>query len=119
MEMKDRIKELRKSIGISQPVFAKKISISKGYIANLELGQKINDRIVKLICQEFNVNEDWLRTGNGTMFIEKDLEMLELLGEKINSLSDFQINLMKTVIKLTPEQADLLNSIIKQLNEGI
>jgi transcriptional regulator with XRE-family HTH domain len=64
-----RIVELRHALKLSQPVFAEKICISRGYIAHLELGhQPVNERIIKLICTTFGVNPIWLKTGEGLMF---------------------------------------------------
>ena len=61
MTINHRIKQVRKSLGLSQAKFAGAISISNGYIADIELGNRVvNDRIVKLICFTFNVSEDWL-----------------------------------------------------------
>jgi transcriptional regulator with XRE-family HTH domain len=63
---------------LTQPVFAEKISISKGYIAALELGKKpINDRIIKLICAAFKVNEDWLREGVEPIYLKGQEEKVE------------------------------------------
>lgn len=67
--MNDRIKELRKSLGLTQQEFADKLNIKRGAIANYEVGRNIPiDAVISLICKEFNVNEDWLRTGEGEMF---------------------------------------------------
>jgi transcriptional regulator with XRE-family HTH domain len=73
-----RIIELRHTEKLTQPVFAEKISISKGYIATLELGKKpVNDRIIKLICSTFKVNEDWLREGREPMYLKGHEEKVE------------------------------------------
>lgn len=67
--MNDRIKELRKSLGLTQQEFADKLNIKRGAIANYEVGRNIPiDAVISLICKEFNVNEEWLRTGEGEMF---------------------------------------------------
>ena len=69
--MNERIKELRKSLGLTQEKFAERLKMKRNTIANYEIGR--NDPIpavVTLICKEFNVNEDWLRNGTGEMFIE-------------------------------------------------
>lgn len=69
MTLNQRIKYIREMLGLSQAKFAIAISISNGYIAGLELGKrKVNDRIIKLICSEFNVNERWLRYEEGDIF---------------------------------------------------
>jgi len=71
MEIKDRIKEVRTTIGITQGKFAKRIAISTSYISEIEKGIKeVNERVIRLIAAEFNVVEHWLRTGHGTMFNE-------------------------------------------------
>lgn len=72
MSINARIKELRHTLGLSQAKFAKDISISNGYIAGLELGnRKVNDRIIKLVCAQYNVREPWLREGSGAMFSDE------------------------------------------------
>ena len=69
MSIHERIREIRQALGLSQAKFAKDISISSGYVAGLELGNwKVNDRMIKLICTQYNVNEAWLRDGTGEMF---------------------------------------------------
>ncbi|CEP50424.1 putative transcriptional regulator [[Clostridium] sordellii] len=70
--MKSRLKELRNSLGLSQKDFGAKLCLSQDHISSLENGRrKITDRTIKDICDEFNVNEKWLRTGNGK--IKKDV----------------------------------------------
>ena len=69
MSIHERIREIRQALGLSQAKFAKDISISSGYVAGLELGnRKVNDRMIKLICTQYNVNEAWLRDDTGEMF---------------------------------------------------
>jgi len=71
MEIKDRVKGLRTAIGITQVKFAERIAISTSYISEVESGVKeINERVLRLIIAEFNVNEQWLRAGQGSMFNE-------------------------------------------------
>jgi DNA-binding XRE family transcriptional regulator len=71
--LNDRIKRLRKELDLSQEMFGSKIGIAKTTISNLEKGTfGISDRVVRDICREFNVNEEWLRTGEGEIFVSKD-----------------------------------------------
>ena len=68
MSIHERICEIRQALGLSQAKFAKDIFIFSGYVAGLELGhRKVNDRLIKLICAQYNVNEAWLRDGTGEM----------------------------------------------------
>lgn len=67
--MDNRIKELRKSLGLTQQEFADRLNIKRGAIANYEIGRNIPiDAVISLISKEFNVSENWLRAGEGEMF---------------------------------------------------
>ena len=69
--MKDRIKKLRKELDLTQQEFANRIGIKRNTVASYETGKSnLSDGAVSLICREFNVNEKWLRTGQGEMFLE-------------------------------------------------
>jgi len=69
IEVHERIREVRSIIGLSQAKFAKRIAVSPGYLAEIELNnRKVTERIIKLIVSEFNVNGYWLRTGEGEIF---------------------------------------------------
>lgn len=104
MTMNQRLKELRQTLGLSQAKFAQAISISNGYIAGIELGNRnLNDRLIKLIVTEFNVNEEWLRTGEGAMFIEQPDQTAELA--------------FATFRKLKPEYQQYILQQIDQLLE--
>lgn len=63
---------MRNNLGLSREDFAKRLGLkSRGKIENIELSRtKPDDAFIHLICREFNVNEDWLRTGTGEMFSE-------------------------------------------------
>jgi len=70
LTIKDRIRELRNELGLSQVKFAKGISVSSGYIARLETGNlEVHERIIRLICITYNVSELWLREGTGDKFV--------------------------------------------------
>ena len=70
--MKDRIKKLRKALGLTQQEFADRLGISRGNIATYETREgNPGSSVITLICREFNVNETWLRTGEGEMFAPK------------------------------------------------
>ena len=65
-QVNNRIKELRLNLGLSQEAFGKQIKIGRSSVSKLESGENNpSDQTISLICKEFNVNEDWLRTGEG------------------------------------------------------
>ena len=67
--MNERIKQLRKHLGLNQTDFGSKIGIKQTSIANYESGTRVPlDAVVASLCREFGVSEQWLRTGTGEMF---------------------------------------------------
>ncbi len=67
--MNNRIKELRKNLSLSQTEFGKKLGVTNATISRIENKKRnITEQMILSICQEFNVNENWLRTGEGEMF---------------------------------------------------
>ena len=81
-EINQRVKELRKALNMTQVNFSQVIALSSGYLAGIETEKrKVNDRLIKLICSSFRVNEQWLRTGEGEMFAEENNEQyIKLVG---------------------------------------
>lgn len=78
--MNERIKEIRKALNLTQQEFADRLKIKRGTLANYEIGRNEPiGAIISVICREFNVNEDWLRSGKGEMFIPGDDGILERL----------------------------------------
>ena len=70
--LNSRIKELRKNLNLTQQEFANRLGVNRNNIAGYETGTRNpSDGVISLICREFNVNENWLRNGNGEIFIEK------------------------------------------------
>lgn len=69
MTLGKRIKEVRKSKGLTQEQFSGKIGLSRNYVARIEIGERLpSNRTIKDICREFGVDELWLRTGIGEAF---------------------------------------------------
>lgn len=73
--MNERIKEIRTALQLTQEDFGKRIGSARNTIANYETGNRNpSNAVIMAICREFNVNEEWLRTGQGEMFRELDRE---------------------------------------------
>lgn len=80
--MNERLKHIRKALKLSQSEFGEVIGIQKSAVSKLERGEtSLTNANIKTICREFDVNENWLRTGEGEMFIEKskDEQITEML----------------------------------------
>ncbi len=70
--MNERIKKLRKALDLTQQKFADRLGLKQNTIATYEMGRSApSDPAIKSICREFHVNEAWLRTGQGDMFVQK------------------------------------------------
>ena len=73
--MNNRIKKIRKEVGLTQQSFANRIGIARGNISAYEVGKNApSDAVISLICREFNINEQWLRFGDGEMKQNSDMD---------------------------------------------
>ena len=110
--MKDRIKQLRKQLGMTQQEFADRLGIRRNNVAKYETGENSpSEAVVSLICKTFNVNEDWLRNGTGEMFIQMDMEdqLMEWAGRVLSGRDpDFRKRFVKMLMSLTDDQWELL-----------
>jgi len=69
MTVNERLAIARKTLKLTQREFADKISVATGFVASMEIGdRKVNPRIMKLVSSIFDVNLQWLETGDGEMF---------------------------------------------------
>ena len=91
--MDEQIKQLRKSLGMSQEKFAIEIGLTKNFISLVETGQRnLSTQSIKLICRLFDVNKEWLETGKGEMFIQKteNEKIAEFLADVLKAGEDDQ-----------------------------
>jgi DNA-binding XRE family transcriptional regulator len=106
VEMHERIKELRKKhLKLSREGFGRILGVSSSVINNMERGvlarpdQKLS--LVKLMCKEFNVNEDWLLNGTLPMFVEPDQFVLDDYVKQ-RGLSDLELSILKAYFEIDP-----------------
>lgn len=84
--MNSRIKAVRKNAGLTQAIFADSLKLSKNYICQIEIGDKVpSDRTIRDICRIYKVDEEWLRTGTGTMSatLSRDEKIADLLSDAL------------------------------------
>jgi transcriptional regulator with XRE-family HTH domain len=111
-EIKERIKNVRDALSVSQRDFARRIFISQSLLGDIELGKRnINDRTIQLITTEFKVNKDWLLTGKGQMFCAEppDLQLEKLLSifhQLDKPLRDYLLDQSKGLLKIQKEMAE-------------
>ena len=119
--MKERIKKVRKSEGLTQVEFGERIGVKGNTVTNYETGLRTpTDAVLLSICREFNVNQDWLRTGNGEMFVElsKDEQISAMLGE-IQRLGDenFKYRLVSALCKLSESDWTALENLVDMISD--
>ena len=103
---------------MTQDAFAEKLNLSKNFVWMLEKGERsASDRTIMDICREFNVHEQWLRTGEGEMYEIPDDEIASVVSELLEEENPFYeliIGIMKTYQKLDTKSQELINNMGKQ-----
>ena len=122
--MNERIKELRKHLGLTLEAFGKRLGVTRSAIGHLERGERtLTDQMFLSICREFNVNENWLRTGDGEMFsLEEDEEaayVSELLYDTKNPLYDLIKSIMKTYSQSGEKEKEIIKNFAKNLHKNL
>lgn len=119
MNIKERIKILRKGEELNQEQFGEKINLSRSAIATLEAGtRKISERNIKTICEKFNVNEKWLRDGIGEMKNETESQTLERLTIEKN-LSQIDKEIIEGYIQLNEKERESVQNFILKIADKI
>lgn len=99
-EINKRVKHIREQLEYSQETFGNEIGLSKSGISSIESGgRNVTDKHIKLISVQFNVDENWLRTGNGNMFVEAKEISLDDYARK-NGISEYETDIMKLYMSL-------------------
>ena len=121
MEIHERIKSLRKALGLTQQVFADKLGLKQNTVATYEMGRSVpSDRTILAISKTFGVSESWLRYGDGEMFtpLSRAEEVSAFVGRALTDESQsFQAQLLHVLSKLSDDQWTLLADIAEKLVE--
>lgn len=123
MEPRERVKELRKTLGLTMEKFGNRLGVTKVAISNIERGnRKLTEQMLRSICREFDVNEDWLRTGEGEMFlpISRERKLARLTKNILNEEStSFKNRFISMLAGLTEEEWAFLERKAKELLDPI
>lgn len=117
--MNIRIAEVRKAVNLTQEKFATQLGLSRNFLWMIEKGDRVpSDRTIADICREFNVNENWLRTGEGEMFNPQDEKLAAFVGSLVADDSDpFKRRMVELLADLTPEEWKLLEKMAERLTK--
>lgn len=115
--MGDRFKMIRKELKLSQDAFGKRLKITTSSISRIEAGiNNPSDRTIALVCSEFGISEEWLRTGNGTKTLATSGTLLGQLQQKYD-MSDLELRIIKSYLELPAESRKKFEEFIVKLTE--
>ncbi|MBS6211933.1 MAG: helix-turn-helix transcriptional regulator [Clostridiales bacterium] len=125
--MNTRIKQLRKTLNLTMEEFGKRLGVTRTAISNIESGNRnVTEQMFKSVCREFKVTEDWLRTGEGEMFVSLPDEdefaayVEDLLADDgENELYNIIKAVMKTYQELSPKSQETLRDISAKLVDNL
>lgn len=117
--MEERIKRLRKELGLTQEAFSLKIDLSRNFIAQIESGKKVpSDRTIRDICRIFKVNYDWLVYGEGDeMFADDNGDAQAIVDSVMTGDNEFAKEILVKLSKLSEEHWQQLKEIFEELTK--
>lgn len=115
----NRIRKVFEDSGLTQTEIGRKLDVTPQYIWKLlnNDNSRPRENIIKGICREFMINEDWLRTGNGNLFMEKNDKLTYYLSTISNGNDEFIKSLIETYMELDQPSKDLLKKFVDILSE--
>ena len=117
----ERLREIRKTLNLTLEKFGEKLGVGKTAISKLEKGENsITDQMMLSICREYNVNENWLRTGGGDMFIKmtRNDEISQFVGQLMATEDDsFKKRLISALAALDENGWDILEQFLDSIQK--
>ena len=114
-----RISHLRKTLKLTRAAFGEEIGVSDSVIKNIEYDKtEPKPLMIQQICKAYNVNETWLTTGDGEMFIKQSRtdEIAQFVGRTLATTEDtFQKRLIAALSKLSVEEWEVLEKLANDL----
>lgn len=99
MTQGERVKEIRKNLGLTLEKFGNRLGVGKTAISKIEKGENnLTEQMTKSICREFSVDYIWLTTGDGEMFIESDDDFLDRIDQMLAGENEARKNMIKALL---------------------
>lgn len=118
MTQGERVKEIRKSLGLTLEKFGERLGVGKTAISNIEKGNRnLTEQMTISICREYNVDYAWLTQGDGKMFVDTDDDIMETIDRIMLGENEFHKNLFKTFARLDEDELLALERIIDKFIE--
>ena len=113
MTINERVKMARKALNLTQIEFGDKVGISQGHLTSIESGKRtVTDKSVIAICATFGINEEWLRTGTGEMFIASDSTIVSQLAAEFE-LDIYEKAMISSFVKMKPGPREFVRNWVK------
>lgn len=127
MTQGERVKKVRKSKEMTMEKFGERLGVTRTAISNIEKGYRgLTEQMLKAICREFNVNETWLRTGDGDMpqKLSEEEEIADLVSNvlengKNNEFYGIILEIIRTYNELSPGSQGVIKNFSKKLGENL
>ena len=127
MTQGERVKEIRKSLEMTMEQFGNKLGVTKVAISNIEKEKRnLTEQMKRAICREFNVSEEWLKTGDGEMYqqLSEDEEIAGIVSDlleegKDNAFYSIILEIVKTYSELSPASQKVLMEAAEKLADNL
>lgn len=113
--MENRIKKIRELAGLNQADFGMSVGVKQSAITGYETGaRKPRDTVIKLICDEYHINKQWLLSGEGEMYMPKtkEREAEELVEKILDDPEQKKLRIVKWIVGLDDEKLEMLEALI-------
>ena len=118
MTQGERVKEVRKALGLTLDKFGERLGLKKNAISQIETGKNsLTEQNTKAICREFSVDYMWLTTGEGEMFIDTDDDFIERIDRIMVGEDEARKNLFKFMLELSDDDIAALDRLMKKAIE--
>ncbi len=114
--MNKRIKKLRQALDLTQQEFAERIGSVQNTITGYETGRRVpSSQVISLICKEFKVNETWLRTGEGEMFVPAPTSELDALAARYPQMTHETYVFIEKLVGLSVSDQNVIMGFIREV----
>lgn len=113
MTQGERVREIRKKLGLTLEKFGERLGVGKTAISNIETGNRnLTEQMTKSICREFSIDYIWLTTGEGNMFVDSDDEFIEKIDRIMSNENDIRRNAIKALLNASEEEIEALDHLV-------
>lgn len=114
MTQGERIREVRKTLGLTLEKFGDRLGIKKAAVSKIEKGENsLTDANTKAICREFGVDYIWLTTGEGEIFVDTDDDFIERIDRIMAGEDEARKNLFKFMLELSDDDIHALEHLMQ------